>query len=299
MVAGSLNAGDGLGEQRPGLRRVNEGVGQQAIREAHAEQDIITQLPGALDSVPSGAKSSLQLAGRVANLAEDGERFDEQPAGLELAGERDRLVPEPQPQRYVDAASSAGGGDQGCAEQLRVRPGVGPVQRRPEQAEGFLVPVPRHPVAPQRDAQAQDLRGPLRVAGRVPGGAPQVRLLGVQPPEPAALAGPGQLPGRRLGDSQVLRAVRRPGGGSLIVAGLGEPLGGELADGLQQPVAQPFPGRLGHHQALVHHRTKRAGDIERLNVTKAADRFGGVQIEAPGEHRQAAQQQLLGTVPKQ
>ena len=128
------------------------------------------------------------------------------------------------------------------------------------------------------------------------GGAPQVRLVGVQPGEPATLAGPGQMRGRRLGDRQIVRAVSCCHGGGLVAARLGEPLGGELADGLQQPVAQRLPGRLGHHQALIHKRAEQAGDLERLEVTDAADCFGGVQIEAFGEHRQAPQQQLLGAV---
>ena len=38
----------------------------------------------------------------------------------------------------------------------------------------------------------------------------------------------------------------------LIVAGLGQPLGGEEADGFQQPVPQGRLSWLGHHQALVH-----------------------------------------------
>ena len=102
--------------------------------------------------------------------------------------------------------------------------------------------------------------------------------------------------GRRLGDRQIVRAVRRFHGGGLVVAGVGEPFGGELADGLQQPVAQGRPGWLGHDQALVHQRTEQVGDVEQLDVTEAADRFGGVQIEGLGEHRQAPQQQLLGAV---
>ena len=105
LVAGSLGAGDGLGEQRPGVSWVDEGVAQQILRQAHAEQDIIAELAGALDGFPSGGKSSLGLAGVVASGAEGGERFDEQPAGVELASELDRLFTEPQCCRYVNVAS--------------------------------------------------------------------------------------------------------------------------------------------------------------------------------------------------
>ena len=78
--------------------------------------------------------------------------------------------------------------------------------------------------------------------------------------------------------------------GGLVAVGLGKLFGGELADGLQQPVAQRRPGRLGHHQALVHQRPQQASDIERLDAPEPAHRLGGVQIEAHGDHRQPAQQ---------
>jgi len=46
---------------------------------------------------------------------------------------------------------------------------------------------------------------------------------------------------RRLGDRQEVFAVCRRDGGGFVGAGLGESFGGELADGLQQPVAQGPP----------------------------------------------------------
>ena len=36
--------------------------------------------------------------------------------------------------------------------------------------------------------------------------------------------------------------------------------------------------------------------VERLDVPQAAHCFGGVQVEAPGEHRQTSQQQLLAAM---
>jgi hypothetical protein len=41
MVAGSLRAGDGLGEERSGVGGVDKGVAQQIRHEALAQQDII------------------------------------------------------------------------------------------------------------------------------------------------------------------------------------------------------------------------------------------------------------------
>ena len=186
------------------------------------------------------------------------------------------------------------GADQCRCEQPGICLGFGPLQRRHEQAAGFLVPRPRQPVAPERDAEPQHPRGPLGVAGRVPGRAPQVRLLGVQPREPPTLVRPGQVLGRRLGDTQEVRAVRGCQGGGLVFARLGEPFGGELADGLQQPVAQGSPGWLRPDEALVRQRAEQVGDVEDLEVAEAAHRLGGVQVEALGEHRQPPQQRLLG-----
>jgi len=123
------------------------------------------------------------------------------------------------------------------------------------------------------------------------GGAPEVGDVGVQPGEPPALIGSGQVRGRRLGDPQEVLTVVRGGGERLVFARLDEPLGGELADGFQQPVAQRSPGRLGQDEALVHERTEQIG---RVVVARAADRLGGVEVKALGEHRQAAQQRLLG-----
>ena len=56
--------------------------------------------------------------------------------------------------------------------------------------------------------------------------------------------------------------MRRRDGGGLTRPGLGEPFGGELADGLQQPVAQRCPGWFRHDQALVHQRAEQAGDVD-------------------------------------
>ena len=141
------------------------------------------------------------------------------------------------------------------------------------------------------DTEAEELGGPIRVAGRVLGSAPHVRLLGVQAGEPCALVGPGQMRCRRLGDRQKVLTVCRRYGSGFVRAGLGEPVGGELADGLQQPVAEGPAGGLCHDEALVHQRAEQVGDLNRLDVTEAANRFGGVQIEAFREDRQAPQQQ--------
>ena len=97
------------------------------------------------------------------------------------------------------------GYDQGPAEQHRVRPGIGPLEHRREQGQGFPAPATRHPVTVQGHGQAQDLLGPARDAGRIPGRTPQVRLIGVQPGEPVALvrspSDEGPPPRRRTGSA--------------------------------------------------------------------------------------------------
>ena len=147
----------------------------------------------------------------------------------------------PQCQRYVAGAGGQYGHDQGVAEQQRVGPGLGPLEYRRDQGQGFLGPATRHPIAVKGHGEAQDLLGPARNAGGIPRRALQVHLIGVQPSEPVALVGSPQVRGRRLGDGQVMLAVGRRGGG-LVLARLGETFGGELADRLQQPVAEGAPG---------------------------------------------------------
>jgi hypothetical protein len=294
LIAGSLGAGDGLGEQRLSPRWVDKIQAQQVPRHAHGENDIVTQGPGSFDSLGRGRKSLLRLAGEVARAAHRRQGVDEQPAGVQLAGQLDRLGGQPPGGGHVDVATGQGHEEQRPAEQLRIGAGLGPIQDRPEQGESFLRARTRHPVALKRDAEAQDLRRPGREGDRVPGGAPQVRAIGVQPGEPGPLVGPGQVRGGRLGDGQEVPAVGR--GDGRLVAGLGEAFGAELADSLQQPVTQSSPGGLGHHQALVHQGAEKIGDVEHLDVDRAADRFGGVQVEAIGEGRQAAEQRLLRAV---
>ena len=53
LVAGSLRTGDGLGEQSPGLIRLDGIVGQQADNEAMTQQDVVAELTGAFDSLPA------------------------------------------------------------------------------------------------------------------------------------------------------------------------------------------------------------------------------------------------------
>ena len=208
MVAGSPGAGDGLGEQLPVASRVDEVAAQQVLHQAPAQQDIVAKLPGALDRLLPEGKSFLRLAGVEISMAQlaasdsmSNRSSPSRRANSTACSPAAGPCQSPQPVRVSD-------GDQCRSEEPGIRPGVGPLQRRHEQPEGFLVPETRHPVAPERDAEPQDPRGPLGVAGRVPGSAPQVRLLGVQPREPPALVRPGQVRRRRLGDSQEVRAVR-------------------------------------------------------------------------------------------
>jgi len=89
QVMASVNSGSG------------GGAAPQIVHQAHAEQDIIAQLAGALDSFRCEGKSLLRLAGDEADVAKGGERFDEEPTSVELAGELDRLFTKLLCYRYV------------------------------------------------------------------------------------------------------------------------------------------------------------------------------------------------------
>jgi hypothetical protein len=67
-----------------------------------------------------------------------------------------------------------------------------------------------------------------------------------------------------------------------------------LADRLQQPVAALGPGFPGHHQRTRHQARQQFEHRAGIDALPAADRLGGLQGAAAREHRQPAQQSLLG-----
>ena len=93
LVAGSPGAGDGLGEQLPVASRVDEVAAQQVRHQALAQQDIVAELPGALDRLLPEGTSCLRLAGDEISIAARRERLDEQPLVAEPARELNRLLP--------------------------------------------------------------------------------------------------------------------------------------------------------------------------------------------------------------
>ena len=160
------------------------------------------------DSCPKRSPASGSPAKKYAAHS-GGEGIDEQPVVAQAAGDLDCLFSELPCCGDVNELSDARGGVQCRAEQCGVGAGVGPLEHRNEQPESLLFAGAGSPVAVERDAQAQDQRGPIRAAGRMPGSAPQVGLIGVQPGQPAALVRPGQMSSRHLGERQEMRAVRR------------------------------------------------------------------------------------------
>ena len=294
MVAGSFGAGDRLGVQRQGPGRVDGADDHEIAQQALGQQHVVAEPPGPLDRLLPERAPCLRLAGEVMRAAQCRQGSAEQPLVAQLAGDLDRLFSKLPCRGDVNEASDERGGDQCRGEQRGVGVGVGPPEHRHEQPEGLLLPGPGPPVAASATPRRSTTAVPSGPAGRMPGGAPQVGLIGVQPGQPAALLRPGQISRRRLGHGQEMRAVRRGDRGGLAVAGLDQPLGGEQPDRLQQPVPQRFPGGLGHHQALVHQRPEQIRDIQHIEVTGPAHRLGRVQAEAAGEHRQARQQHPLG-----
>jgi hypothetical protein len=94
--------------------------------------------------------------------------------------------------------------------------------------------------------------------------------------------------GRRLGQHQEVLAVCRLGSSRRLIPRLGQALGRELADRLEQPVAEGAARRLGHRQALVHQGAEEIRGVECLVVTAAAHPFHGVQAEAADSERSRA-----------
>ena len=80
-------------KQLRGASRVDGVAGQQIPHQAPAQQDVIAELPGALDGFLCVGKSPVRLAGEVVSEAECAEGFDEQPVVAELASELHRLFP--------------------------------------------------------------------------------------------------------------------------------------------------------------------------------------------------------------
>ena len=132
-----------------------------------------------------------------------------------------------------------------------------------------------------------------RVMGQVPahrGG--QVARLGLQPLQPIAVAGAAQWPVRLLGQRPVVAGVPP---GDLVGVGPGrQPLGHELADGLQHP--RPGPGLSIVHvdQAVPGQRLKQ---LQRPVLIQARH-LGGRRYGPPVcEHRRDLQQRPLGLAP--
>ena len=149
--------------------------------QALGQQHVVAEPPGAFDRFLPERAPCLRLAGEEVRVAQCRQGAAEQPLVAQLAGDLDRLFSKRPCGEEVNEESSVRSGDQGRGEQRGVGVGVRPRERGHEQLEGLLLPGARSPVAVQRDAQAQHHRGPIRAAGRMPGGAPQVGLISVQP----------------------------------------------------------------------------------------------------------------------
>ena len=272
------------------LGRLDQIAGHQVDHQVPAQQDVVAELAGTVDGLAAKPKPAVGLAGEEVHGGEHTEGIGEQPVVAELASQVNGLVTVLAGRRDINQRSDASDGHQRRPEQSGVGAGSGAVEHGQEQPECFPAARTREPVAAEGDAEAQDPSGPVRVAGGMLGGAAQVRMVGVEPRVPVALVRPGQVRGRRLGQGQEVPAVRRRGGSRCLVPRLDQTFGRELADRLEQPVAEGIAGWLGHHQALVHQGAEKIRGVECVAVTAAAYRFGGVQIEALGEHREQAQQ---------
>ena len=79
----------------------------------------------------------------------------------------------------------------------------------------------------------------------------------------------------------------------LGLSGGGEPGQGELADRLQQPVADPVRLVVRHHQRLVDKGREQIEHLQRFDVTPGRDGLGGIERESAGEDGQTLQHRPL------
>ena len=78
-----------------------------------------------------------------------------------------------------------------------------------------------------------------------------------------------------------------------LLAGGGQPVSGELADGLRQRVADHLAG-LNLHERLAGQAGQQADDHLRRQRFATRDPFGHLQVESPAQHGQAGQQAPFG-----
>ena len=123
----------------------------------------------------------------------------------------------------------------------------------------------------------------------------EVVELEVETVEPLRLIVGDEPRGGRLGEGEVVVAMRRPGA-CHRVGSLGSKLAvGVLAHGLQEPVAdQARAGAVELHEALVDKGPEVPGDLARAHLVAGGDGLGRGEIQAAGEHRQAGEHVALG-----
>ena len=73
------------------------------------------------------------------------------------------------------------------------------------------------------------------------------------------------------------------------LAGLVQPVGGVLPDGLQQPVPRLAAALLGNDQGLVHQAPNGAEHVLAVDHPRGGDRTRRVQAEPAGEHGEPAE----------
>ena len=127
-------------------------------------------------------------------------------------------------------------------------------------------------------------------AGAPPEPGTQVAELEPPPSRPRRATRARSSAPTRVG--RLAREVRRvPVARSLEVAGLGEPVLGELADRLEQAVPGAGGGVVGDHERLADERVEVPQHVDLVGVVD--HRADARQVEAAGEHRRDAQQRSL------
>jgi hypothetical protein len=176
-----------------------------------------------------------------------------------------------------------GVGDQRDAgEQAGLEPGAvlgGPAES-PAQEVDALGPLPVQ--VPQPGQRGRQAAAGLRVGRGQPPlqGGSEIRLLQLQPGAPGVQV-PPQLGLDPLDEGQDMAQVAVPGGRDL--AGVGQPVGGELPDRLQQPVAGLLTALGGHDQGLVDQPPQGVEHVVAADGPGGGHRTGRLQAEPAGE----------------
>src|SRR6202035_2191932 len=124
-----------------------------------------------------------------------------------------------------------------------------------------------------------DPRSLFRISQRLVDCPAEIGVISAQASQASPLLRSGEVRAGFLGQRDEVGAVRLARGRGRTFAGVQEPLGGELPDGLEQAVTELLSAWLSAHETLVNERSQQVEDVERLDVALRAHGLRGLEIE--------------------